>query len=103
MNDNSKLYTVKWPKATEHHTKSQSGVMVESNLQGQIALHFYNETRELEEQVQYTIDGNRTSNPRDIVYVREHFDTLSCIVWLRCAICNETWCVITCFCLSHAI
>ena len=76
MNDNSKLYTVKWPKATEHQTKSQSGVMIESNLQGQIALHFYNETRELEKLVQYTIDGNRTSNPRDIVYVREVNDTV---------------------------
>ena len=76
MNDNSKLYTVKWPKSTDHQTKSQSGVMVESNLQGQIALHFYNETRELEQQVQYDMDGNRSSQPRDIVYVREVNDTL---------------------------
>ena len=45
MSDGSRYYTVRWPKASDHETRSVSGVIAESNVQGQIALHFYNETR----------------------------------------------------------
>ena len=76
MNDATKLYTVKWPKASGHQTKSLSGVLVETNIQQQVTLHFYNEYRELEEEVQYALDGSRTSEARDITYVRELTDSI---------------------------
>ena len=76
MNDTEKLYTVKWPKASTHQTKSLSGVLVETNIQQQVTLHFYNEFRELENEVQYALDGSRASEPRDITYVRELTDTI---------------------------
>ena len=57
------LYTVKWPRAESHSTRSVSGVLVEGNVRGQIALHFYNEFRELEPQVEYDRDGRRAGPP----------------------------------------
>jgi hypothetical protein len=42
----------------------------------QVALHFYNELRELEDEVQYSLDGNRVSESRGITYVRELSDTI---------------------------
>ena len=53
-----------------------SGVLLESNVQRQIALHFYNEVRELEEEVQYREDGQRDGDPREVTYVRELSDSL---------------------------
>ena len=70
------LYTVKWPKAAAHATKSVSGVLVESNVRGQLALHFYNEVRELEPQVEYMEDGARAGGPRSVAYVREITDSI---------------------------
>ena len=70
------LYTVKWPKAAAHATKSVSGVLVESNVRGQLALHFYNETRELESRVDYMEDGSRAAPPRPVTYVREITDSV---------------------------
>ena len=70
------LYTVKWPKAAAHATKSVSGVLVESNVRGQLALHFYNEVRELEPQVEYMEDGARAGRPRSVAYVREITDSI---------------------------
>lgn len=70
------LYTVKWPKAAAHTTKSVSGVLVESNVRGQLALHFYNEVRELEPQVEYMEDGARAGRPRTVTYVREITDSI---------------------------
>ena len=70
------LYTVKWPKAAAHATKSVSGVLVESNVRGQLALHFYNETRELESRVDYMEDGSRADPPRPVTYVREITDSV---------------------------
>ena len=70
------LYTVKWPKAAAHATKSVSGVLVESNVRGQLALHFYNETRELEPRVDYMEDGSRAESPRPVTYVREITDSV---------------------------
>ncbi len=70
------LYTVKWPKAAAHTTKSVSGVLVESNVRGQLALHFYNEVRELEPQVEYMEDGARAGRPRSVAYVREITDSI---------------------------
>ena len=70
------LYTVKWPKAAAHTTKSVSGVLVESNVRGQLALHFYNEVRELEPQVEYMEDGARAGRPRSVTYVREITDSI---------------------------
>ena len=70
------LYTVKWPKAAAHTTKSVSGVLVEGNLRGQLALHFYNEVRELEPQVEYMEDGARASPARSVTYVREITDSI---------------------------
>lgn len=74
--DSSKLFTVKWPKSTNHRTQSVSGVLVETNVQHQVALHFYNETRELEQEVGYDEHGGRMNTPRGIVYVRELGDSI---------------------------
>jgi hypothetical protein len=76
MNDSSEFYTVKWPAAASHQTKSVSGVLLESNVHRQVALHFYNELRELEDEVQYSLDGSRASESRGITYVRELSDTI---------------------------
>lgn len=76
MATEKKLYTVKWPRAVTHATKSSSGVLVESNVQRQIALHFYNETREMEDVVEYDEDGKRLAESREIVYIRELTDTI---------------------------
>ena len=70
------LYTVKWPTADTHETKSVSGVLVESNVRGQLALHFYNEVRELESRVEYMEDGSRADPPRSVTYVREITDSI---------------------------
>ena len=70
------LYTVKWPKAAAHTTKSVSGVLVESNVRGQLALHFYNEVRELEPRIEYMEDGARAGRPRSVAYVREITDSI---------------------------
>ena len=70
------LYTVKWPRADTHSTKSVSGVLVESNVRGQLALHFYNEIRELEPKVEYMEDGSRADPPRPVTYVREITDSV---------------------------
>ena len=70
------LYTVKWPKAAAHTTKSVSGVLVEGNVRGQLALHFYNEVRELEPQVEYMEDGARARSARSVTYVREITDSI---------------------------
>lgn len=71
MASGKKLYTVKWPKADGYWLRSHSGVLVESNVQRQIALHFYNEVRELEPEIQYQQDGQRMGTERDVVYARE--------------------------------
>ena len=76
MASGNTLYTVKWPKAEQYRIKSASGVMVESNVQHQIALHFYNEIRELEDEIQYQEDGQKTGGDRPVAYVRELCDTL---------------------------
>lgn len=70
------LYTVKWPKAAAHTTKSVSGVLVEGNVRGQLALHFYNEVRELEPRIAYMEDGSRADPPRSVTYVREITDSI---------------------------
>jgi len=70
------LYTVKWPKAASHSTKSVSGVLVESNVRGQLALHFYNEVRELEPRIEYMEDGSRADPRRAVIYVREITDSV---------------------------
>ena len=74
--DASPLYTIKWPKADAHATKSVSGVLVESNVRGQLALHFYNEVRELESRIEYMEDGSRADPPRPVTYVREITDSI---------------------------
>ena len=74
--DASPLYTIKWPKADAHVTKSVSGVLVESNVRGQLALHFYNEVRELESRIEYMEDGSRADPPRPVTYVREITDSI---------------------------
>lgn len=74
--DESPLYTIKWPKAAAHATKSVSGVLVESNVRGQLALHFYNEVRELESRIEYMEDGSRADPPRSVTYVREITDSI---------------------------
>ena len=74
--DVSPLYTIKWPKAAAHTTKSVSGVLVESNVRGQLALHFYNEVRELEPRIEYMEDGSRADPPRPVTYVREITDSI---------------------------
>ncbi|MCH7477176.1 MAG: hypothetical protein IIA14_03630 [SAR324 cluster bacterium] len=76
MAKDEKLYIVKWPKAEGYRIRSMSGVLVESNVQRQIVLHFYNEVRELEEEVQYREDGQRDGDPRAVTYVRELSDSL---------------------------
>ena len=76
MSADKKLYTVKWPRAEEHVIKSSSGVHVESNVARQLALHFYNETREMEDVVAYGEDGTRVGEPREIIYLREITDTI---------------------------
>ena len=70
------LYTVKWPRAADHCTKSVSGVLVESNVRGQLALHFYNEVRELETKIEYMEDGSRADASRPVTYVREISDSI---------------------------
>ena len=70
------LYTVKWPRAAAHATKSVSGVLVEGNVRGQLALHFYNEVRELEPRIEYMEDGSRADPPRPVTYVREITDSI---------------------------
>ena len=70
------LYTIEWPRADAHETKSVSGVLVERNLHGQIALHFYNEIRALEPGIQYMEDGSRADPPRALTYVREITDSI---------------------------
>ena len=76
MSDSTTYYTVKWPRSPEHRLRSRSGVLVETNVQGQVALHFYDETRELDAEVRFDETGERISDPRGIVYVREIADTL---------------------------
>ncbi len=76
MSDSEKLYTVKWPKAADHRTRSLSGVTVETNAQHQIALHFFNECRELEEEVVFNEQGLRTTDARSITYTRELVETM---------------------------
>ena len=70
------LYTVKWPTAATHSTRSVSGVLVESNVRGQLALHFYNEVRELEPKIEYMEDGSRADSTRPVTYVREISDSI---------------------------
>lgn len=70
------VFTVKWPKCSGYQAQSLSGVHVETNVQRQVALHFYNEIRELEEEVQYTGEGARASEPRTVTYVRELVGTM---------------------------
>ncbi len=74
--DSAKLFSVKWPRSDTHDTRSVSGVLVETNVQQQVALHFYNEVRELEDEVGYDEQGGRTNSPRNIVYVRELSDSI---------------------------
>ena len=76
MSDSSTYYTVKWPRAPDHRLRSRSGVLVETNVQGQVALHFFDETREMDAEVRFNEAGERISGPRGIVYVREIADTL---------------------------
>ena len=76
VDESETYYTVKWPRAPEHRLRSRSGVLVETNVQGQVALHFFDETRELDAEVRFNEAGDRTSDPRGIVYVREITDTL---------------------------
>ena len=76
MAESPKLYTVKWPRSPEHKMHSQSGVFVETNLQRQLVLHFYNEYREIEDRVDYSEEGVRQSEPREITYVREVTHTI---------------------------
>lgn len=76
MSESTTYYTVKWPRAPEHRLRSRSGVLVETNVQGQVALHFFDETRELDPEVRFDEAGGRISPPRGIAYVREVADTL---------------------------
>ena len=76
MSEPTTYYTVKWPRAPEHRLRSRSGVLVETNVQGQVALHFFDETRELDPEVRFDEAGKRISPPRGIAYVREVADTL---------------------------
>ena len=76
MSDSTTYYTVKWPRGSEHRLRSRSGVLVETNVQGQVALHFFDETRELDPEVRFDEAGGRISEPRGIVYVREVADTV---------------------------
>ena len=69
-------YTVKWPRAGEHRLRSRSGVLVETNVQGQVALHFFDETRELDPEVRFDEGGKRISPRRGVVYVREVADSV---------------------------
>ena len=70
------LYTIEWPRADAHETKSVSGVLAERNVHGQIALHFYNEVRELEPSIRYMEDGSRADPSRALTYVREITDSI---------------------------
>ena len=76
MSESETYYTVKWPRAEEHRLRSRSGVLVETNVQGQVALHFFDETRELDPEVRFDETGERISEPRGIAYVREVADTV---------------------------
>ena len=76
MTDSTTYYTVKWPRSPEHRLRSRSGALVETNVQGQVALHFFDETRELDPEVRFDERGERISEPRGIVYVREVADTV---------------------------
>ena len=74
--DETPLYTIEWPRANAHETKSVSGVLVERNVHSQVALHFYNEVRELEPSVRYMEDGSRADPSRTLTYVREITDSI---------------------------
>ena len=76
VSSSTPLYAVEWPRAATHATKSVSGVLVESNVRGQLALHFYNEVRELEPRIEYMEDGSRAGAPRSVTYVREITDSI---------------------------
>ena len=76
MTGEAPLYTIKWPRADAHETKSVSGVIVERNVHGQLALHFYNEVRALEPSVDYMEDGSRAGPPAAVTYVREITDSI---------------------------
>ena len=76
MSESETYYTVKWPRSAEHRLRSRSGVLIETNVQGQVALHFFDETRELDPEVRFGETGERLSEPRGIVYVREVADTV---------------------------
>lgn len=54
LNNANSFYTIKWPTARTHQTKSLSGVLVETNAQRQVALHFW-------------FFGNLRERPQDIV------------------------------------
>ena len=74
--DETPLYTIEWPRADAHETKSVSGVLVERNVHSQVALHFYNEVRELEPSIRYMEDGSRADPSRALTYVREITDSI---------------------------
>ena len=74
--DDTPLYTIEWPRADAHETKSVSGVLAERNVHGQVALHFYNEVRELEPSIRYMEDGSRADPSRALTYVREITDSI---------------------------
>ena len=74
--DDAPLYTIEWPRADAHETKSVSGVLVERNVHSQVALHFYNEVRELEPSIRYMEDGSRADPSRALTYVREITDSI---------------------------
>lgn len=76
MSDSDTYYTVKWPRTADHRLRSRSGVLVETNVQGQVALHFFDETRELDSEIGYNEAGERISGPRGIVYAREVSETI---------------------------
>ena len=74
--DETPLYTIEWPRSDAHETKSVSGVLAERNVHGQVALHFYNEVRELEPSIRYMEDGSRADPSRALTYVREITDSI---------------------------
>ena len=76
MSNGNQLYTVKWPRSADYRLRSMSGVMVESNLQRQTVLHFFNEVRELEGEIQYQSDGQRSGEARPVIYQRELADSI---------------------------
>ena len=76
MADSKKKFSIRWPKSENHRLQSASGIIVESNLQRQVVVHFFNEIRELDTEVDYGEDGSRQGEPQEIVYVRELMDTI---------------------------